>query len=269
MADLYLQAMMQGKIIQKNSEYTPSTPLKKNRFEIEIEKEIESKLINLIDEDPSINKFNSPEIRKAKLKAQLLEEAKLSELSQFIESAFNILTTQSNKYLKQDQVEILMNDLILGDKALDELDVKLVPTANFQTLLHFSDTTVESMLKIAYAKFQELQLFDSLTLFVLLAILAPGNSNYWLCAGILAQQSENYDLANRLYHAAITTDPKLASAWFFSMDCYLNRDMQLEAKNAYDELKKISESSPLEESLQEMLTDYEYDKLSQQFGGLL
>ncbi len=269
MADLYLQAIMQGKIIKKNSEYYPSLPLKKNRFEIEIEKEIESRLINLIDEDPSHHKFNSPEIKKAKLKAQLLEDAKLSELSQFIDFAFNILATQSVKYLKQAQVEILMNDLALGDQILDEIDLNSVPSANFQTLLHFSDITVESMLKIAYAKFQELQLFDSLTLFVLLAILAPENSNYWLCAGILAQQSENYELANRLYHAAITTDPKLASAWFFSMECYLNRDMQLEAKTAYEELKRISDSFPLEEPLQEMLTEYEYDKLSQQFGGLL
>ncbi|MBA2728077.1 MAG: hypothetical protein H0U49_07895, partial [Parachlamydiaceae bacterium] len=96
MPDLYMQALMQGKSIKKNTESAISN--EKNRFELQTEKEIETFAASLsFDEDPTQSHLTNPEMKRAKVIAELKEQAKLTELSSFVEDAFKILASEGEK----------------------------------------------------------------------------------------------------------------------------------------------------------------------------
>lgn len=256
MPDLYLQALMQGEILKKS--VASAVKEKKNRFELETDKAIDAHLATLAfdQQDPSFDKFTTPEMKKARIRAELREQAKISELSQFIEQAFNILTSQGEKYLAKEKFELLNEDFAAGHEALEKIDLNIIPSENFQSLLHFSELTINSIFEMAVAKFNELQYPDSLALFILLNTLNPENADFWLRAGILAQKCENYELAIRLYSAAEAIDPSLLGPWVFSIDCYLKQDLKPEAQTAYAEAMKIGEASPIDDEWKEMLSAY-------------
>lgn len=230
---------------------------KKSRFDLETEKSIDAYIATLdFDKDDPQNQFTTPELKREKMKTELQEQAKLSELSAFIETAFEILTSQEEKYLEAEQFEIMYADFDKGNDALEETKLNS-PHANFQAILHFSDSTIDSIFKIAVAKFIESQLSDSLSLFVLLATLVPENPDYWLRAGILAHRSENFELATRLYSTTTALDPTLVNPLLFSIDCYLKRGMKPDAIGAYTELMKLNDDSLIDDASKEMLSKYE------------
>jgi tetratricopeptide (TPR) repeat protein len=259
MPDLYLQALMHGEILKKSLATSISSEEKKNRFEVATEKAIDDHIETLtFDEDnPVGNKLVTPEMQRSRVKAELKEKAKLPELSAFIESAFKILTSEGGNYLDKDHTESMNKDFASGLDVLQKIDLNSPASENFQALLHFSDSTMDSIFKIALEKFNELQYSDSLSLFILLTTLNPENPDYWYRAGILAQKCENYELATRLFSAATDIDPVLIGPRVFLIDCYLKREMISEAKVAYAEAMEINEVAQIEDSWKEMLSIYD------------
>lgn len=258
MTDLYLQALMQGEVLKKNMRTAVSNFAIKNKFDKEIEKEIDAYIADLPLEEgnPDLSKLTTPEMRRSRLKAELLEQAKLSELAQFIDSSFKILTSEAQNYLDQEHLALMNKDFINANEILTKIDLSSSQADNFKTLLHFSNATLESIIQIALAKYSESRFLDSLSLFILLSTLIPENPEFWYRAGICAHKCENYELASRLYSAVTTIDPSLIAPWAFSIDCFLKREMKPEAKNAYDEAIKLYEASH-EESWKVLLSENE------------
>jgi tetratricopeptide (TPR) repeat protein len=256
MPDLYLQALMHGEILKKS--ISPKIAEKKNRFELETEKAIQEHIATLSfdEQDPNNNRFTTPEMKRARIKAELREQAKVSELSHFIGEAFKIITSEGKNFLGKEKYDLMNQDFAFGQEALEEIDLNIIPTENFQSLLHFSESTINSIFEVAVAKFNESQYPDSLALFIFLTTLNPENADFWHRAGILAQKCENYELAARLYSAAEAIDPSLLAPWVFSIDCYLKQDKRPEALSAYDEAMKIGEASEIQDEWKEMLSCY-------------
>lgn len=250
MPDLYLQALM-----NRESFEPVSKKIERNRFDIEVENEIDE-YIKTVHVDHS-DKFMSPELQRSRLKMELIELSKLSELSSQINLAFKTLVSEGQRYLDKDEYILIKNEFAAANDIINELDPKNQTTESYKTLLLLSDATIDAIFKIAVSTFKELRYHESLSLFILLTVLVPENTDYWYRAGILAQECENYELALRLYGAATSLEPSWVAPWIFSIDCYLKCGMQPEAKAAYSEAIKINEASPADNEWKELLIQYQ------------
>jgi tetratricopeptide (TPR) repeat protein len=257
MTDLYLQAMMQGETLKKSISNVSNSD-NKNRFDKELEKEIDAYIASLPEEETNseLNKLTSPAMKRARIKTELIEQAKLSELSEYIDSAFKILKNEAKNYLDKENLETLNQDFANGSEILEEIDLNFPQTENFKSLLQFSDSTIESIVQIGLAKYRESQFIQGLSLFILLATLIPENPNFWHRAGIFAHKCENYELATKFYSAAASLDPFLIAPWAFMVDCYLKREMKPEAKVANEEAMNLYKASH-DESWKEFLLENE------------
>lgn len=258
MPDLYLQALMHGEISEKRQIKPALKKAEKNRFEIEIEKEIEAHVNSLQFEDEGTTKnlLTSPEMKRARIREELREQSKLSELSHFIEDAMDLLIGERSNYLSEENSEIIKNDFKKINESLNTIDLSVLIDQNTQPMFSLSDSTIELIFKIALTKFDQTEYSDSLSLFILLTTLIPEEPNYWYKAGILAHKCTNYELANRLYAAAISLDDLFVAPRIFSIDCYLKQEMKLEAEAAYEKVLKISEIIEIDETWNELLSDY-------------
>lgn len=255
MPDLYLQAMMKGQVL-KNHQNTTAPP--KNRFDVHKEKEIENYVNSLqLEEDPSEIKLNSPDIKRARMKAELKDQADLSELTQYVQAALVILMTEADRYLNEEKLTSLNKDLAHLEESLENIDVSLPTDANFQQLLNFDKLTMESIFDIGLAKYNEFNYPEGLALFIFLAVLNPENSDYWQRSGILAHHAEFYELAIRLYNAAYNLNPTVVDPLVFTIDCYLKRQKKMEAEAIFNDAKKVCESSTENEPWKELLSKYE------------
>jgi len=112
---------------------------------------------------------------------------------------------------------------------------------------------IEAIFKIAIHKYSESLYADSLSLFVLLSTLIPENPDFWYRAGMMAQKEQNYELAVRLYQAAITIDSSLMAPWVFIIDCYLQLKLKSEAQKAYAQAIKMYTDNQADESWKKLL----------------
>lgn len=256
--DIYLQELMNGRIQQKDNVTKNSNKRTKNRFEIEIDKEIEAHISSLsFDEDPNTIQLISKEMRHARIRAELREQARLPELSKHLDSAFKILNGDAQKYLFEEEAHALNKDLKEAENALDKIDLNSTST-NYKSFLDLKDSTIDSIFKIAVEKFNRLEYSESLSLFVLLATLIPENSDYWFRSGILASKCQNYELALRFYTAARSLDNTLIEPLVFSIECLIKQNMKEEAKHSISELENIikDQSSGATKDWNEILSYY-------------
>ncbi|MBA3239348.1 MAG: tetratricopeptide repeat protein [Parachlamydiaceae bacterium] len=254
MVDLYLEALMKGEIgrHQKISMIQP-----KNRFDAQIEKDVDSYLSTLSFEfeDPN-NKFITPEIKRVKKRAQLLEEIKQPELFQQIDLGIKILISEGGNYLSNEENEVLSKEIFEAIQFFENMDLDQTEI-NYKEILNLSEVTINSIFKIAVDKFNESNNLQSYVLFLLLSIFIPENAQYWFRAGICAHKCENYDQAIRCYSAASALDPTLFEPWIFSIDCHLRRGRKLEAQAAYEEAINMNGLLSLDDSWKLILMHYQ------------
>lgn len=255
MPDLYLQALMQGELVKQGVKSLASRA-KKNRFEIEIEKQIDEYLKTIEPEEYANNPFMTPAMKIAQVREEMRSACKLTELSKYVEDAFKILSTESSIYLSEERQNALSDDFTSAVEQLDNIDMTNPLNENLQTALHLSDTTLESIIKVATAKYNENKISDSLALYVLLSTLNPEYPEYWYRAGITAHADQNFQLALKLYNAAFTLDPEFLGARVLSVECYLSLQLLDEAKIAYIEAKSLSETMTIEEEWNQILQEH-------------
>lgn len=251
MPDLYLQDLLRDEVGKKQPEKK-----KKDRFEIEIENQVEEyiKSISFDEEDPSKNLLMAPEVRRAKMKMELIQEAKCSKLSSYVESAIAILRSEGKNYLDEEKYMLMNKTFENAYIILNKIDLTPPFIDNFQTLLEFSDDTIESIFNIAVIKHRELKYEDSLSLFILLLTLIPENSDYWYRAGMVAYECKKYELALDFYSVVSSLDPLFIAPWIFSSECYLKLNSQVQAKSACEEAIKISAVSEIDDPWKEALS---------------
>ncbi|HEV8052151.1 MAG TPA: hypothetical protein VGP47_06635 [Parachlamydiaceae bacterium] len=243
MVDLNLQALLHREFALEND-----NPLDQ-QLDNEIDKLIEQNdYINFVN-DP----FNSPAIKKARLRAKIKEELELKPLSKYIESALNILVNDGKIYLSTDQYRDLMKAFSHAQEFLSKPREDL---ANYQTILQIKDTEMEAITKVAIEEFNQGKFDDCMAIFILLTTLRPDIFDYWYRAGIAAQKSALFDLAVKFYNTALELEDNMG-AHLFLIDCYLSLKKVSEARSQLDKAKIISETKEMDEATRALLLKLE------------
>lgn len=244
MVDLYLQALMRGEISAKPTKSTAQENVaEKDRFDVEIERQIDAYVATLyLDEDPSQNQFNTPQMKRSKTKAEMKESLKLSELSSYLETGYNLLSKEGSQFLEKDAYESMIANLNQIESVLTTLDLAVGKKENFQKSLKITDATIQSIFKIAVEKFNQDHYGDALVLFVMLTTFVPEDADYWYRAGMSAHRCEKFNLATKLYSTAISLDTQIIGAHIFNIDCLIKCELDSEAAESIAKFENIKES---------------------------
>jgi tetratricopeptide (TPR) repeat protein len=225
----------------------------KDKFEIAIENQINA-YIDSLDLNQN-NQLLPPEVQRAKIMEELKEATSYTELSTYLIESLNLLRSQGQEYLDKEKFEELENVLSEIPKIIDQVDLNKELTESYQEILKFNDSVMESILKIAIAKFDEEKYADMIALCTLLTTLSPNNYDYWFKLGIAAQKAQNYNLALRAYEAANDIHPDLIGAKLFSVECHIMEGHPEIAKKALEDATKIAETTEVEEGWRKLLTE--------------
>ena len=254
MVDLYLQAMMHGDISKTKGTSPPKTEIDK-KLDLEIEQYISDQTEETAP--GSINtSLTSPEMKRAKLRAEVKESLQLHELSELVETARGVLIRDGVRLMDNDLYADMVDHFANVHAALMESDLK-DSSKDFQEILHFDDPLCQAMGKVAIDAFDNKQFTDCLSIFILLTILTPGNAAYWYRAGIAAHQAARFDLAVHFYSTAADLDPENIALYIFKVDCLLKQQKYDEAKSAWELAKILSEKQTIETQWMELLKDFE------------
>lgn len=250
MADLYKQHLLHGESHKK----TPAKKQEKDRFSIAIEHDIDRYLDTQSFEG---SQLLSPELKRAKMKSEMLEAVQLSELNQQIELALTLLKNEGLKILGKETYESMLENLVSAANTFGSMDLSQEPTETFGKLLGFSDLTMQACSTIANAKFKDAHFTDALALCILMSTLAPQNPYHWYRTGIAAQNAQKYDLALQAYEATAELDPTLYEVWLFAVQCYLSQGLYSEARTAFNKAKEAIQYISLEEHQKKLFSNIE------------
>ncbi len=253
MPDPFLEAMMHGEIPMNKKTSSAKKKIEKDRFEVALDNNIESMLDLISFEDsPEQSLLLSPQMRRKKMEEELRQSIKSSELNNHIDPAIKIMVNEGKQYLESEEYEEMIVNFNKASELLSQLDLSEPITEEFDTILSISTETINSIFKVATAKFGEEQYSASLDLFVFLTVLHFDNFDYWYRSGISAQLCENYTLALQAYGNAVSLNPEHIGARLFATECFLKLDQHQEAESEYEVAEKISEAIPLDDQWREI-----------------
>lgn len=262
MSDIYLDLSMHGGIIsEKSKKLTPRARMgeEMDKFELAEDQLLKDFLdASLLNEDPSTEQFTPPSIKRAKRKEELKAIShSLSKRDLHLEVAFELLSKEGPTYVEEEKYQELIDQFAHIAGHLNKLDFSKPLREKLHTLLHISDSTIETILKIALTKYNEMQFEASLSLFSLLTCLNFQNELYWYLLGIAASQLEQLDLALEAFAYAIYLNADLLGARIFSAECYLRQDKMSDAKAELEEAKKIVKGTSPEQIWLDLLSNLE------------
>lgn len=215
---------------------------KKDRFEEAIDKKIELCIQSEIDEINPSDKFTPINIKRDKLKYDMLEQATVPGMEKYLELANTVLINNAKRYLQPEEYVALCVNFAQEVERLETMDLNIQTEQSFCDILHITPNTMEALMRIAIAVFDESQYDDALAIFVLLTVLDPEQADYWFRLGITAQYAGNLELALKAYTITQFLDPEALGARLFACRCYLQKNALKEAANELVEAKKITDS---------------------------
>jgi len=247
MADLYLQAMMNGPVRHK-----------KDKYDEAMEREIKLYLDSLLVEEGAVgSQLVTANMKRARLLEELKEKLKMVELAEHIKSAFSFIRSEGLQYLEPAIHEKLLLEFQNAAKLLEEFDLTQEMPNNFQEMLAISDDAMEIIYRIGTAAYMEGRWQSSLSVFVLLATLNQSYPEYWFRVGIAAQKNDHLDLALKAYAMTSSMSPELIGPRLFAAECLLANGSTMEAMEQLKEAKKIKEKSDVEPVWLDLLSSLE------------
>ncbi len=253
----YLDALMHGELLP-NKKSANANSIRKTKLENDLEKEIDAYVDDFKFEENSDQKtLLDPKAKRERMRREIKEAIKLPELSEQIEKAIGLLTSEGSQKLSQEANQKLISELSAASSHLSNLGLQEAGNQTLQSLTKISDESMNSVAEIAMGKFEEALYGDSQALFSFLSILNPGYSEYWLRLGITAQKSGNSDLASRAYAATLALEPDNLGARLFGAECFIQRGLQDEAKVEVAAAKNIIENTETDKMWKDLLADLE------------
>lgn len=229
------QNNIKKKVLDKNP-----TNKKNDPFEIALEENIQHQVDELMKEqDLHELKLLNPAGIRAKLEQEVRQSLDQSEFEQHIAKAVNILETEGNRYFSSEEEMVLNEDLNNLRNRLNTMEFAQTGNVNFDDIYKISTESMDSILRVAIAKFDEGLLEDSLALFTFLSLLDGKNADYAYRLGIISQKNQRYDLALMAYKNASELDSNMIAPHYFAAECYLVFDKKDEALKELTEAKNI------------------------------
>lgn len=228
-----------------------------NRFTKAIEQDIE-KYLDTLSFD-SLNHYDllSPELKRAKMKYEILESVEHSEFNQQIQLAFVILKNEGAEFLSQEEYEEMSNNLASAATILAAIDANKEIIINYKEILGISDRTIEACSTMANAKFNAELYSDALALSLLMVIFVPNNAFYLYRVGLSAQNAKKYDFAIKSYSAAVEIYPEFYEALLFTTLCFISQSLYTEATDTYAKAKEIIAKTTIEKPWQQLYQNIE------------
>lgn len=254
----FYQSMMHGEVPSNQKGKLKKKEGNGNSEDV-IDKEIDAYVdaMEIEEEDQSHPALQSQQMKRAAIKQEIREAIKLSGLNEQIILAITILNSEGIKYLSGEANQVLQEDLVEAATRLAHVGVEEAANINLQTLAHISDESIQSIVRLALAKFTEGRYNDCLALFSLLTLLNPAYWEYWFRLGIVAQKCENDELASRAFAATLELNPNNIGARIFAAQCFIKRKMIDEAKAEIDAAKKLSEEEGVDQMWRDLLPTIE------------
>ncbi|MBA2369024.1 MAG: tetratricopeptide repeat protein [Candidatus Protochlamydia sp.] len=251
MPDPYLDALMRGEYYKKKE------TLKRDKFELALEKEIAAHIESLHFESNS-NQYKTTEMQKTQKREEMQAGLEMPELENNISLAFSTLLSTGSAYLSPDLNEEMVSELTSIKLKLDVLNLdQSLPNGTFQELFNVTDSVMNGILKIGVEKFHEKELKTSIALFTFLTTLNPGNVDYLYRLGMAAQMNENFDLALKAFSAVLELNPQLLGAWLFACECSLHTGDQAQASAYFKQAKELTKDRVLNESWKKLISNLE------------
>ncbi|MBS0655406.1 MAG: hypothetical protein JSR46_06505 [Verrucomicrobia bacterium] len=248
-----MEAMMRGAFAPKKKR-SDKTKEAKNRFEIALERQIDSYVDAMeLEDDPSHKELLPQALRREKIKAELKAAAKMEELSQLLESAVELLLSEGASYLSEEAYERLCSDFSDAFNRIASISLDRPEDLDVPALIQMSSQSLDAIATIATDKYAKERYFDCLSLFSLLSIINPTYAEYWFRMAMAAQKSGNLDLALRGYAAAAQIDPTHIGARLFAAECYAGRTLFAEAQAEYEAAKEIARTHQVDAMWLELL----------------
>lgn len=229
MVDLYLQALMHASLRNPVKDAMES-----DRFGKELNRELEALSEEMLDEMPNATVLMSKPARKRQLKERLHQEFAMEALFQDVQEAIQVLRRDSRRYLENEGSGRLMQEL---DRAAEKMaTIECKGSLDYASLLNLSETFLESIFKIAQAKFGEGIIGEGAALLSLLTCLFPGEWDVWFRLGIIRMKMGLFDCALQAFAVATSLNPSLYEARLLAAHCYLELGMKEEAGLEYREV---------------------------------
>lgn len=220
-----------------------------NKFDSWVNQEIDTYLNeNYKDENTNQSSLESPQAKRAREKANLQKEAENPKLEKLVTKALVLLKSEGSVFLENEDYNSLFSNLSEAFAILESQEIQLDPNQTFQEMLSLSQSSMESMVKIAKSIFLEKRYEDCLCLYQFLNLLDPNNADYLYHAGIAAQRVGNLELALQAYEAAAHLDEGFIGATIFSIECHLMLKQKSEAEHAFQRAQDILKDSPSNET---------------------
>ncbi|MBA3237053.1 MAG: hypothetical protein H0T62_01725 [Parachlamydiaceae bacterium] len=228
-----------------------------SKYDIALEAAIAEEADKIMQaQDPNINKFSTPEQRKAQIAREITESINLDQMGDLLNNAFHILCTEGKNYLESESYEILIIDIQSMVQRLDTLDPISLDDNTLNKALNFSPLGIHSILKISIAKFEEGFLKESLALSTLLTILEPKEVDFWFRQGIIAKSCAIYDLAIYAFDVVNDLAPEFIGGYIIKAECYLDSTNKDQAIALMPKIKTLAETT-IEEKWKKNVIDLE------------
>ena len=195
-------------------------------------------------------------LRRSKLHEDVKAQTEPTELAVHLKKAIHALTTDADKCLDSTEIKELTQQFSDAIAYLDVIDYTKPMEENYRNILHFNDSTMASILKIAQYEYNENKIEESLSIFALLAVLEPDDPDYWHRLGIVAYQTERYELALKAFNNATTLNTDYLEPRIFAAKCYLNLRQISEAKRELDVINELYDDKSLTDPLWKEMIAY-------------
>lgn len=214
-----------------------------NRFSIAFEKAVKREVEKQLAEQIEENKFLSRENLRQKIEEEVRRASDLSEFGAYITSAVRIFRHEGIRYLDEEQNRILLEGLSELGKKIDQLDLENLTDQSLYEAFEVLNPSVEAVLKMGIAKYEEDLYQDSLALFTFLTLIEAGEPDYWFRMGLVAEKDNKIDLALRAFEVAEDLNPGLAGPHIYAAECLLLKGLKQEARREVEEAKNCINQS--------------------------
>ncbi|MBA2368190.1 MAG: tetratricopeptide repeat protein [Candidatus Protochlamydia sp.] len=209
-----------------------------------------------LDDNPP-NPFIPPQLRHSKLREEIKSQAQSKELSDYLNLALETLKTDGVCYVHNVDYESMMNQFSEANENLNKVDINHPLEQNYRHILHFSDSTMQSIFKIAQAEYSNNKFEESLSIFAFLSFLEPEDPDYWYRFGVLAHQLKRYEAALTSFTNSLSLDANFLEARIYTAYCHLKLGQLGEAKDDLDKIHELADSSTIDPIWSKMISELE------------
>jgi tetratricopeptide (TPR) repeat protein len=241
MSDPYLQALMTGQL-----------KTVKDKFTVALEKKID-RYLDTVDFSGEDDKLKSPSMKRSCYKAELLDTAKKNDPYEYVSDALGIIKNEGIKYLQEDVLSNLFKELdAIGDR-MAGINVENLSDEEFSLLCTVSEDSLKALSEMAIAKFEEQDYSKCLSLSIFLTCLDDNNADYWMRAGIVAQEMQNFPMALNGYTQALDLEEDNIRARLFAAECCLASGLIAEAQAHCLEAENFARANDIDDEIREFL----------------